>query len=154
MEELRDPDGLLTEPVARETFTALVLQTVLSRLRHNYSGRLERSVDTAVPRHARRTEAFMRAFADQPITMPDVAAAASCGTATLYASFRRFRGTTPLAVLHSIRLELVREALKMADHSASITSIARRFGFANPSRFLAAYGKAFGKRPSDTRRRS
>ncbi|MBV9578478.1 MAG: helix-turn-helix transcriptional regulator, partial [Chloroflexi bacterium] len=154
MEELRDPEGLLIEPVAFETFTDLFMQTVLSRLHHNYAGRLERSVDTAVPRHVRRAEAFMRAFADQPITMPDVVAAAGCGTATLYASFRRFRNTTPLAVLHRMRLQLVREALQTAEDGVSTGSIARRFGFTNPSRFIAAYGKEFGELPNETRRRS
>ncbi len=154
MDELRDPDGLISEPLAREAFTDLFLQTILSRLQHNYTGRLERSVDRVVPRHVRRAEAFMRASADQPITMLDVAAAAGCGTATLYASFRRFRNTTPLAVLHSIRLELVREALGAADDSVSTRSIARQFGFTNPSRFIAAYGKEFGEAPKETRRRS
>lgn len=153
MEELRDPDGLAGEPVARETFTDLFLQTALSRLHHNYSARLERSTDTAIPRHVRRAEAFMRASADQPVTMPDVAAAAGCGTATLYAAFRRFRDTTPLAALHRIRLQQVREALQAADDGISIRSIARRFGFTNPSRFIAAYGKEFGEQPSETRRR-
>ncbi len=154
VEELRDPDGLLGVPVARETFTDLFLQTVLSRLEHNYTARLERSADTAIPRHVWRAEAFMRASADQPITMPDVAVAAGCRMATLYASFRRFRNTTPHAVLHCMRLQQVREALQAADNGVSIRSIARRFGFTNPSRFIAAYGKQFGERPNETRRRS
>lgn len=151
MEELHDPDGLTSEPVARETFTDLFLQAVLSRLHHNYTGRLERSTDTAIPRYVRRAEAFMRASADQPITIPDVAAAAGCGTATLYAAFRRFRSMTPLAVLHRIRLQQVREALRVADDGVSTRGIARRFGFTNPSRFIAAYGKEFGERPGETR---
>ncbi len=152
-EELRDPDGLLTEPVARETFTDLFLQTVLSRLPHNHTPRLERPTGTAVPRHLRRAEAFMHASADQPITMGDVTAAAGCGTATLYAAFRQFRDTTPLAALHAIRLGRVREALRAADDEDSTPSIARRFGFTNPSRFIAAYGKRFGEHPNETRRR-
>lgn len=153
LDEVRDPDGLLSEPVARETFTDLFLQTILSRLRHNYTDRLERPVAAAIPAHLRRAEAFMRASADQPITMPDVAAAAGCGTATLYAAFRRFRETTPLAVLHAIRLQCVREALQAADDRVSARSIARRFGFTNPSRFIAAYVKQFGEHPQETRRR-
>ena len=154
MAELRDPHGLISEPIARETFTDLFLQTILSRLTHNYTERLERSRDTAIPRYVQRAEAFMRASADQPITMPEVAAAAGCGTATLYAAFRRFRNTTPLAVLHRMRLQLVREALQTADHCVSTRSVARRFGFTNPSRFIAAYGKAFGEPPNGTRPRS
>ena len=154
VEELHDPDGLVSEPVARETFTDLFLQAVLSRLPHNYTAQLERSTDTAIPRYVRRAEAFMRAATDQPITMADVAAAAGCGTATLYAAFRRFRDTTPLAVLHRMRLQQVHEALRAGDDGVSTRSIARRFGFTNPSRFITAYGKEFGERPSETRRRS
>jgi transcriptional regulator GlxA family with amidase domain len=36
---------------------------------------------------------------------------------------------------------------------SSEPSIARRFGFTNPSRFIAAYGKQFGEHPNETRRR-
>ena len=56
MEELRDPHGLINEPIARETFTDLFLQTILSRLKHNYTERLERSRDTAIPRYVQRAE--------------------------------------------------------------------------------------------------
>ncbi len=153
LEELRDPDGLLSEPVARETFTDLFLQTVLTRLPHNHTARLERPTGRAIPRHLRRAEAFMHASADQPISMSDAAAAAGCGTATLYAAFRQFRDTTPLAALHGMRLRRVREALQAADDEVSTRSIARRFGFTNPSRFIAAYGKQFGEHPNETRRR-
>jgi AraC-like DNA-binding protein len=152
LEETRDPEGLTSDPVARETFTDLFLQTVLSRLQHNYTSRLERPTGVAIPRHVRRAEAFMHANADQPIAMADVAVAAGCGTATLYAAFRQFRGTTPLAALHAIRLQRVREALREADDQISTRAIARRFGFTNPSRFLAAYGKRFGEHPNEARR--
>ena len=153
LEELHDPDGLLSDLIARETFTDLFLQSVLSRLSHNYTAQLERPAGPAIPRHLRRAEAFMHASADQPISMNDVAAAAGCGTATLYAAFRQFRDTTPLAALHCIRLQCVREALQSVDDAVSIHSIARRFGFSNPSRFIASYGKQFGEHPNATRRR-
>lgn len=131
----------------------LFLQTVLSRLQHNYTARLERPAGAAIPHHLRRAEALMHASADKPITMVDIAAAAGCGTATLYAAFRRFRDTTPLTVLHGIRLQHVREALQAADDAVLTRGIARRFGFTNASRFIAAYGKQFGERPNETRRR-
>jgi AraC-like DNA-binding protein len=153
LEELRDPEGVMSDPVARETFNDLFLQTVLSRLQHNHTARLERPAGAAIPRHVRRAEAFMHAAADQPISMDDVAAAAGCGTTTLYAAFRQFRDTTPLAALHGIRLRRVREALQATDDDVSTRSIARRFGFTNPSRFIAAYSKQFGERTNETRRR-
>ena len=151
VDELRDPRGLVSEPVALETFTELLLQSVLNRVHHNYSGRLDRPAAAAIPVHLRRAEAFMNAFADRPITLADVAAAAGCSLGTLQAAFRRFRDTTPLSALHNIRLQRVRETLLIANWDESTRAIARRFGFTNPSRFIAAYGRRFGERPSETR---
>lgn len=151
VDELRDPRGLVSEPVALETFTELLLQSVLNRVHHNYSGRLDRPAATAIPVHLRRAEAFMNAFADRPITLADVAATAGCSLGTLQAAFRRFRDTTPLSALHNIRLQRVRETLLIANWDELTRAIARRFGFTNPSRFIAAYGRRFGERPSETR---
>jgi AraC-like DNA-binding protein len=151
VDELRDPRGLVSEPVALETFTELLLQSILNRLEHNFSARLDRPAAAAIPGHLRRAEAFMHAFADRSITLADVAAAAGCSLGTLQAAFRRFRDTTPLSALHDIRLQRVREALLIADRDESTRAIARRFGFTNPSRFIAAYGRRFGERPRKTR---
>ena len=152
-QELRDPFGLTTEPVAFESFTDLLVQTILSRLQHNYSARLRRSVGAAVPAHLRRAEAFMYASADRPIRLADIAAAAGCSLSALQAAFRRFRDTTALGALRDIRLRRARETLLKANDDEATGTIARRFGFTNPSRFIAAYGRCFGERPSETRRK-
>jgi AraC-like DNA-binding protein len=152
-QELRDPDGITGDPIARETFTDLLARTVLRRLPHNHSERLDRTPPTAIPRHLRQAEAFMHAAAAEPITLPDIAAAAGCSLGTLQAAFRRFRDTTPSEALREVRLRQVRDALRNADDDVSTRTIARRFGFTNPSRFIAAYGKRFGERPAETRRR-
>jgi AraC-like DNA-binding protein len=154
IEELRDPQGLTTDPIALETFTDSLLQLILTRFEHNYTARLERPFRPAIPGLLRRAEAFMHAAADQPITLADVAAAAGCGMVTLHTTFRRFRDTTPLAALHDIRLQHVREALRVAGDEEVTREIARRFGFTNPSRFIAAYRKRFGEHPKETRRSS
>ncbi len=80
----------------------------------------------------------MHASASQPIALADVAAAAGCSQGALQAAFRRFRETTALRALHDIRLQHAREALLAADDSESTSSIARRFGFTNLSRFITA----------------
>ncbi len=150
IEELRDPDGITSDPVARESFTDLLVQTLLTRLNHNYTARLQRPFAMPIPGHLRRAEAFMRDMADKPISLTDVGAAAGCSTRTLHSAFRQFRGKTPLTVLHDIRLQGAREALRLADGDTSTTQIARRFGFTNPSRFVVAYTKRFGERPKQT----
>jgi AraC-like DNA-binding protein len=153
-EELRDPHGIASDPTALETFTDLLLHTALHRLEHNHSARLDRPAGVAVPRHLRRAEAFMHDAADRPIVVADVAAAAGCSLGTLQVAFRRFRETTLLAALHDIRLQHVRKALLTACNDEPTGAIARRFGFTNPSRFIAAYGKRFGEHPNETRQRT
>jgi AraC-like DNA-binding protein len=153
IDELRDPQGMTTDPVARETFTELLLQTILRRLEHNYTARLDRPAPTAIPHHLRRAETFMHESADHPITLADVAAAAGCSLGTLQTAFHRFRDTTALGALHDIRLQRIRQTLLTATESESTAAIARRFGFTNPTRLIAAYGRRFGERPSETRRR-
>ena len=153
VDELRDPHGFASDSVALETFTALLLQAILHRLPHNYTARLGGSRAVAAPRHLRRAEAFMHASADRPIVLADIAAAAGCSLRSLHAAFRRFRDTTPLTALHDVRLQRVREALVTTGSDETMRVIARRFGFTNPSRFIAAYGRRFGEHPRETRRR-
>jgi len=148
--ELKDPYGLASVPAALETFTDSMVHLILNALPHNYSERMKRTVASPVPAHLRRAIAFMHASVDLPVTMADVAAAAGCGTRTLLNAFRRFRDTTPLAALRDIRLQHVRKALLADSDHQSISNIARRFGFSNPSRFVAAYAKRFGETPRET----
>jgi len=85
--------------------------------------------------------------------MEQVAAAAGCSVRTLNAVFRHFRDTTPLAALHTIRLEQVRAELNHNVTGATIGEVARRFGFTNSGRFAAAYRRRFGESPAETARR-
>ena len=150
--ELGDHDGLVSEPITRESYIDMLAQTMLTRLHHSYSARLERPAASPAPRHLRRAEAFMHASAEQAITLADVAVAAGCSTGTLHAAFRQFRETTPLSALHDVRLRRARAALLEAERDEPIRAIARRFGFSNLSRFATAYDRRFGERPVDTRR--
>lgn len=95
----------------------------------------------------------MRANAGAPIRMDHVADAAGCSVSTLGAVFRRFRHTTPLATLHAFRLDRVHVELNRGLESGSIAEVARRYGFTNPGRFMAAYRRRFGEVPSATARR-
>jgi AraC-like DNA-binding protein len=149
--ELADPQGLASVPVALESFTDNIVHLMLHKLPHNYSERMKGTAAPPAPAHLRRAIAFMHASADQAVTIADVAAAAGCGTRTLLNAFRRFRNTTPLAALHEIRLQYARKALLAESDGRPISNIARRFGFSNPSRFVAAYESRFGETPKETR---
>jgi AraC-like DNA-binding protein len=149
------PDGVAANPVALASFTDLILSLVLRGIRHNHLERLEnRGLLCAVPAYVRRAEEFMHTNAAMPMRMEQVADAAGCSVRTLEAVFRRFRDTTPLAALHSIRLDEVRTELSYGATIGSAADVARRYGFTNLGRFSAAYRLRFREAPSETTKRT
>jgi AraC-like DNA-binding protein len=145
--ELARPDGLASNPVALATFSDLAVQTALHGLPHNYTDRLVNGRYGPVPAYVRRAEEFMRVHAAVAIRMEEVAGAAGCSLRTLELAFRDFCETTPLGALRVIRLEQVRAVLLAGAGDASTGEIARRYGFTNPGRFVAAYRRRFGEPP-------
>jgi transcriptional regulator GlxA family with amidase domain len=114
------------------------------------SGAAESSRGHAIPASVYRAEAFIEAHVTDAITLDDIAAAARAPVRTLLDGFRRFRDTSPMQYLRSVRLNLARERL-LSDQSASIASIALECGFGNLGRFAQNYAERFGERPSETR---
>jgi len=153
MGEIKRQDGVADNPVALASLTDLMVSLVLRGIPHNYLERLGSGRFGAVPAYVRRADDFMRANAAVPIRMEQVAAAAGCSVRTLNEVFRQFRDTTPLAALHTIRLEQARAELNQNVTGASIGEISRCYGFTNPGRFAAAYRRRFGESPADTVRR-
>jgi AraC-like DNA-binding protein len=152
--EFRSPDGVADNPVALAATTDLLVALMLRAVPHTYTDQLDAGSSGAVPAYVRRAEAFMRANGAEPIRIAEVAVAAGCSVRTLNGVFRRFRGTTPLAALHAIRLDCVRDALRAGDHSTSAAAVARRHGFTNLARFAAAYRRRFGEAPAETASRA
>lgn len=109
-----------------------------------------------VPAEARvrMAEEFMRAQADEPLTVATVAQAVGVGPRALQAAFREYRGTSPRAVLASFRLDRARDRLLAAPNTATVSDIALMTGFVHLGRFAAAYRARFGEFPSDTVNRS
>jgi AraC-like DNA-binding protein len=153
MGEIKRQGGVADNPVALASLTDLMVSLVLRGIPHNYLERLGSGRFGAVPAYVRRADDFMRANADIPIRMEQVAAAAGCSVRTLNAVFRQFRDTTPLAALHTIRFEQVRAELNHSVTGGPISEVSRRFGFTNPGRFAAAYRRRFGESPAETVRR-
>jgi AraC-like DNA-binding protein len=106
------------------------------------------------PAAARRAAAFIDAQADHPITVPEIAEAAGVTARALQYAFRRHYGTTPTGYLRRVRLERAHRDLREADpvNGVTVAAIARKWGWANPSQFTAAYRLQFGQPPSQTLR--
>ncbi|QWF20483.1 AraC family transcriptional regulator [Nocardioides sp. LMS-CY] len=85
-------------------------------------------------------------------TVGDLARAAGVGIRALELAFRRDLGTTPHAFVQKSRLEKARQELLVGaeEGSATVTSVAVRWGFAHVGRFARLYQQEFGVLPSQT----
>lgn len=120
---------------------------------HNYQDVIAGERWTASPKQVRRAEAHMRAHAEEPLRLVQIAAAAGCSIRALQLAFRTFRDTTPMAMLRQLRLDGVHAALSQSEPEATtVTAVAARFGFYNAHRFVQDYRKSFGQSPSETLR--
>jgi AraC-like DNA-binding protein len=106
------------------------------------------------PAAVRCAAAFIDAHAGQPITATEVAAAAGVAARALQYGFRRHYDTTLTAYMRQVRLEQAHRQLQAADPAtgATVAEIARRWGWASPASFAAAYRKQYGTPPSHTLR--
>lgn len=90
------------------------------------------------------------------LTTVSLAAAVGVSARTLQLGFREILDVTPHAYMLSMRLRRAREDLLAAQDedrtSASVSSIARRWGFVNIGRFAAYYEQAYGEKPLETLR--
>lgn len=108
----------------------------------------------AHPATLRRAVAFIDENAHRDITIADIAGAASVTRRAVQVAFQRHLGTTPTTYLRRVRLDHAHQDLKRAspDDGLTVTAVAYRWGFPNPSRFAADYRRAYGVSPSRTLR--
>ncbi|XVV08678.1 AraC family transcriptional regulator [Actinoplanes sp. CA-131856] len=104
------------------------------------------------PATVRRAKAFIDAHAAEPLTLEDVARAAGISVRGLQATFARHGDLTPLGYLRRVRLENAHRDLEAGDRARgdTVAAIARRWGFASPSRFAVDYRKVYGRSPRRT----
>lgn len=131
----------------------LLLTSIIEGQPSNYSEQLRTRDHCALPRHVRRAEQYMQAHAQQAICVEDLVSISGVSARTLFEGFRRFRNTTPMAHLRTIRLQRAREELLHAEESTTVSEIASRWCFLELGRFADYYRKMYGETPSQTLRR-
>jgi len=148
--------GLLAEQAENHLLTSVLLS-----LRHNHSARLaaheasEPGRTSVVPRIVRRTQEYMRAHADSPITLADACMHVGVSARSLQMAFQRHTGMSPMVFLRDVRLDLVRSELQAgcddaAARAVKVTDVALRYGFLHLGHFAARYRQRFGEAPSQT----
>ncbi len=116
-----------------------------------------RDPQTSVP-HAvrltivRRAEEYMRSHLADSVSTIDLCREVEASGRTLRLAFHEHYGLGPMTYFRYLRLNAVRDQLRMASPH-SIADIARRSGFHHLGNFAADYRRLFGERPSQTARR-
>jgi AraC-like DNA-binding protein len=152
--ELDRDDTLLNSPLGALGIEQTLMTALLAAQPSNYSAALARQASPAIPRHVRHAEDLIRAHPERPITVGDLAKVSGVSARTLFEGFRRFRGTTPMALLRAVRLEQAHAELKAASPTENIAAIAFKWGLVHLGRFAHDYRSRFGELPSETVRRS
>jgi AraC-like DNA-binding protein len=134
-------------------FESVLINALVYGQPNNLREQLEcASKPKTLPYFVKRTEEYMRAHANEPLSIEQLAEHAGVSVRTLFAGFRDFCDTTPMAYLRNLRLEQVYLELSTQSHDASVTDIAFKWGFAHLGRFAQEYKKRFGEAPSTTLR--
>ena len=101
----------------------------------------------------RRFHQMLEANQDAPLYLAEICAAVGVTARTLHLVCMDYLGMSPHQYLLLRRMNLVRQALTLADPaSKTVTSIANDYGFAELGRFSVKYRALFGESPSATLR--
>jgi len=141
------------EPLLAAELQRHALLSTLTAFSDTYRDSVSRSTQPqAAPRTVRRAVAYIEAHAREAVTLDDVAVAAGISTRGLQHAFRRALDTTPSEYLRRVRLAGARDEL-LTEAAVSVREVARRWGFASPSRFARYYRENYGENPAQTARR-
>jgi AraC-like DNA-binding protein len=151
-DDLRNEASNLLHPLVADRVASGLVSLLLTSMPHNKKSAIEATAKQPIaPFFVRRVEQFIEQHARDAITLVDLTGIAGVSTRALQTGFRRFRNTTPMAYLRSIRLELARAELAKAGRlSSSVAAAAHASGFAHLGRFARDYQARFGELPSET----
>lgn len=118
--------------------------------RHPFSSFLEAQHRNAAPRQVRLAEEYIEANWDQPITVELLAQLTNVSARSVFDSFRKCRGYSPMAFVKRVRLRHARRMLLTPDIDTTVARVAFFCGFGNLGNFAKDYRDAFGELPSHT----
>jgi len=117
---------------------------------HNFSQLLEVETPDSAPWQVRRVEDYIEAHWNGPITIESLAAITETSARSIFNSFKKGRGYSPMVFVKQVRLKHARTMLQHPDSSTSVTGVAFACGFQNLGHFARDYRQAFGELPSAT----
>lgn len=146
--------GLLSHPLAAETFNYLLIDGLLLGQPNTYSAELAAPHLPAPTRSIARAIELLREQPEQPWTPSLLAVAVALSVRALHDGFKRGTGLSPMTYLREIRLAKVNTTLASGAPGTTVTATAASWGFVHLGRFAAAYRAKYGELPSETLRLS
>jgi transcriptional regulator GlxA family with amidase domain len=148
--ELDRSEASLPDLVLAELEQAIIV-SYLTCNPHNYSHMLgESSVCSVAPAQVRLAEEYVEQHWDQPVTVEALALVANAGIRSLFYTFKKSRGVSPMTFVRQVRLRHAKEMLLGATAETTVASVAYACGFSNLGHFARYYYVAFGEHPSST----
>ena len=146
---LNQPDTIYQMPIIRKQLSEVLMNMFLINLRHNYHELLCEETQILKPAYIRKAQAYIDENAHESIAPSDIAKMIGTSPRTLYAGFKRYLGTTPMAYLRSMRLDKTYKALQIADPlGKTVSEIALEYGFVHLGHFSKSFKNRFGEMPS------
>jgi AraC-like DNA-binding protein len=136
-------------PVIAELEQALIVSFLYCN-RHVFSDCLIQPTPQAAPWQVRLVEEYIEANWNQAITVEGLAAITGASARSIFDSFKKGRGYSPMFFLKQTRLRYANEMLRRADANTSVTAVMFACGFHNPGHFARDYRTTFGELPSET----
>jgi len=150
-QQLSNPNSTLRHSMICDQVTSLLMSTLLISLDHNYHAELTQEAAAPKPFYVKKAQEYIHDNAMESITPEDIAQAACISLRSVFAGFKTYLNTTPMAYLKDIRLQLVHNELESRNPSeTSVTDLALKYGFSHFGNFAAAYRERFGELPNET----
>jgi AraC-like DNA-binding protein len=150
------PDGLLAHPLVSRPLAESLVNGFLLAAGHSRStavAAVAAAVEPTPPATIRKAIDLIEADPRAPLSVSDLAIWCGVGSRALQHGFQRHVGLSPMAYLRDTRLRGADAELRAAAAADdTVASIARRWGFAHPGRFAAAYEAKYGQPPGRTLR--
>ncbi|GAB3580375.1 AraC family transcriptional regulator [Leifsonia lichenia] len=151
-----DRSGALSlSPLITSHLSSVLSTGLLLAADHQFRTALDAPAAPQAPAAVRRAVRFIDENAQEPITVPDIAASVGSSVRALNRGFKEHVGTSPFAYLIRVRMDGAHRELVSGDPEfTSVSRIAAAWGFYHFGRFALRYREQFGVSPSETLRRS
>lgn len=152
--EIENKSSLEHSSLIANEIESTMLTMLLYIVEKNRGRYVKRPAIRICPPYLRRVEKYIKEHLHDNLSISDISQATNVNARTLFHSFKRYHGITPMAYIKMLRLRNVHQVLVAAEPSTTtVTEVATNWGFYHLGRFSADYKNVFKELPSETLKR-